>query len=90
MDDTGDNPHHPGICGDAGSDCLVLKKSMNINPICGNNLNCESDKPFSTESRTTSIEGFDNMVRVHLQNLARITSKPHSMKTQGSGVSLKS
>ena len=48
MRDTDYNPHHPCVGGDAGTDCLVLKKSMNVNQMCGDNLNRESDKPFST------------------------------------------
>ena len=70
MRDTDYNPHHPGIGSDASTDCLVLKKLVDVNPMCGDNLNCESDKPFSTESRTTSTEGLDVVARTHSQNLA--------------------
>jgi len=69
MRDTDYNPHHPRIGGGAGADGLVLKKLVNIIPMCSDNVNCESDKPFSTESRTSSTEGLDVVARSHLQNL---------------------
>jgi len=42
--------------------------------MCSDNVNCESDKPFSTESRITSTERLDVVARSHLQTLVLIAS----------------
>ena len=35
--DTDDNPHHPCVGGDARVHRLVLKKMVNVNPMCSDN-----------------------------------------------------